>query len=33
MAQGHGNALPAGFEFEGYRIESVLAAGSRSGVD
>lgn len=27
MAKAHGNALPAGYQFEGYRIEAILGAG------
>ncbi|MDH3233181.1 MAG: protein kinase [Alphaproteobacteria bacterium] len=27
MARAHGNALPAGYQFEGYRIEAILGAG------
>jgi hypothetical protein len=27
VARAHGNALPAGYQFEGYRIEAVLGAG------
>jgi serine/threonine protein kinase/surface antigen len=27
VANAHGNALPAGYQFEGYRIEAILGAG------
>jgi len=27
VAKAHGNALPAGYQFEGYRIEAILGAG------
>ncbi|HUT51714.1 MAG TPA: serine/threonine-protein kinase [Alphaproteobacteria bacterium] len=27
MRKAHGNALPAGYQFEGYRIEAILGAG------
>jgi len=27
LAKAHGNALPAGYQFEGYRVEEILGAG------
>ena len=27
MAKAHGNALPSGYQFEGYRVEGILGAG------